>query len=146
MTAANSQLQVQEALDGFVRDAQAVGVQLSERSGAPVAMSGDLFRVDPGRFAASLAGLQANAQALMRPLGPESVARMHLDAGSLELVLAQVKTGFSIAVVFDDRTSLGVVQWRLRTLVARLAELLRSGGAESAPGRITDEEIENLFA
>ncbi len=146
MSSEHAQLQIQEALDAFVRDAQAVGVHLSDRSGASLAISGDLFRVDPTRFAASLAGLLANAHAVMRPLGRDQVGRLHVAAGPMELLLAQVNPGFSLAVVFDERTTLGVVRWRLDGLVDRLSGLLGEAGGKRVVAQITDEEIENLFS
>ena len=146
MSSEHAQLQIQEALDAFVRDASVVGVQLADRSGASLAISGDLFRVDPGRFAASLAGLLASAQGLMRPLGREQVQRLHLEVGDVELLTALVKPGFSLAVVFDARTTLGVVRWRLDSLVERLGGILGSGATQQMGAPISDEEIENLFS
>ena len=89
MSSEHAQLQIQEVLDAFVREASVVGVQLSDRSGASLAISGDLFRVDPGRFAASLAGLLASAQGMMRPLGREQVQRLHVEAGDVEQGFAE---------------------------------------------------------
>lgn len=146
MGSEHAQLQIQEALDAFVREALAVGVQLCERSGASLAISGDLFRVDPGRFAASLAGTLASAQGLMRPLGPDRVESLCIDAGAVKLLAASVKPGYTAVVVFDDRTTLGVVRWRLAALVDRLSGLLGSQEHRSMGSPITDEEIENLFS
>jgi predicted regulator of Ras-like GTPase activity (Roadblock/LC7/MglB family) len=142
----HTQLQVQEALDAFVRESHAVGVQLCERSGASLAISGDLFRVDPSRFAASLAGVMASAQGMMRPLGKDQVRSLHIDAGEVKLLTALVKPGFSVVVVFDARSSLGVVRWRLASLVDRLSSLLGAGERQRIGSPITDEEIENLFS
>ena len=145
MSAEHTQLQVQEVLDAFVREANVVGVQVSDRSGAPLALSGDLFRVDPRRFAASLAGLVGNATGLMRPFGQAGVRQMHLHAGDVELLVSLLNPGYTVAVIFDDRSSLGVVRWRMSRLSGHLIGLL--GGSTKGPpmGQISDEEIENLF-
>ena len=142
----HAQLQIQEALDAFVRESHAVGIQLCERSGASLALSGDLFRVDPARFAASLAGLLASAQGVMRPLGRDQVESLHIDAGEVKLLSALVKPGFTLVVVFDARSSLGVVRWRLASLVSRLGSLLGANEHQRIGSPITDEEIENLFS
>jgi predicted regulator of Ras-like GTPase activity (Roadblock/LC7/MglB family) len=146
MSSDHAQLQIQEALDAFTRDAQAVAVQLSDRSGASLAISGDLFRVDPRRFAASLAGLLASAQGLMRPLGRDQVDRLHVILGDVQLLTASVQPGFFLAVVFDVRTTLGVVRWRLDSLVARLTLLMVADSGHQTKAPISDEEIENLFS
>ena len=146
MSSEHAQLQIQEALDAFVREASVVGVQLSDRCGASLAISGDLFRVDPSRFAASLAGLLASAQGMMRPLGREQVQRLHLEVGDVELLTALVKPAFSLAVVFDARTTLGVVRWRLDALVDRLSAVIGGGAGQQMGAPISDEEIENLFS
>ena len=55
------------------------------------------------------------------------------------------KPGYT-AVVVMIRTTLGVVRWRLATLVDRLSGLLGSQEHRSMGSPITDEEIENLFS
>ena len=62
-----------------------------------------------------------------------------IGAGRLKLLAASVKPGYTAVVVFDDRTTLGVVRWRLATLVDRLSGLLGSQEHRSMGSPITDE-------
>ena len=82
----------------------------------------------------------------MRPLGRDQVESLHIDAGEVKLLSALVKPGFTLVVVFDARSSLGVVRWRLASLVSRLGGLLGANEHQRIGSHITDEEIENLFS
>ena len=62
----------------------------------------------------------------MRPLDRIMYRVCTSMRGEVKLLAASVKPGFTLVVVFDDRTTLGVVRWRLATLVDRLSGLLGS--------------------
>ena len=88
--------------------------------------------------------MRSPARRANAPLGAGSRESLCIDAGRL-LLAASVKPGYTAVVVFDDRTTLGVVRWRLATLVDRLSGLLGSQEHRSMGSPITDEEIGESF-
>ena len=146
--------QIQTILSAFLGESNARTALIVDRTGQMVATVGESPVFDQTAFASlTAADFSANDQ-LARMLGePEFGALFH--QGEREpMYLADVARRVILVVLFDNRTTLGLVKLRVRSTVTRLSEVFtdmfnREG--TSAPGVETEflgeaeDEIDKLF-
>lgn len=144
---------IEALLSGFLEEAGARTTLLVDRNGQMLATAGDPPDFDHVAFASlTAADFSANDQ-LARMLGEPEFGALFHQGERESLYLADVARRVILVVLFDNRTTLGLVKLRVRGVVAGLntlfEELLsRTGPAprvEAAFLGDAEDEIDRLF-
>ena len=145
--------QITAVIDRLVREANAKAIFLVDKNGQLVAHSGEIKNVDTASLASLTAGSIAATGGLAKLLG-EKEFPVHFHQGqrdSLHISLAGERS--ILVIVFDERSSLGLVKLRVKKATDELATIFekihkkmnQEGGVDSPFADITDEDIDNLF-
>ncbi len=139
----------------LVRDAHAKAVFLVEKDGQLVADAGELDGIDTTSLASLVAGNIAASGALAKIIGEDEFP-VHFHQGKRDNVhITIVAERIIMTVIFDDRSSLGLVRLRVKKAGVQLAQVfeeifkkaeLEDNVQDSPFADITDEDIDNLFS
>ena len=141
----------------LVRDANAKGVFVVDKNGQLIAEAGEVRGIDTTSLASLTAGSIAATGGLAKIIGEEDFP-VHFHQGERDnLHITLVAKRVILVVVFDDRSSLGLVRLRVKKAGAEMgkvfedikkkAETSPPGGAAGSPfSEITDDDIDNLFS
>ena len=143
------------ALQRLVGDAHAKGIFLVDKNGQLIAEAGEMGEVDTTSLASLTAGNIAATGGLAKIIGEDEFP-VHFHQGARDnLHITVVAKRLILVVVFDDRSSLGLVRLRVKKATAELArifeELRKKSEHESQSpaspfAEITDDDIDNLFS
>jgi len=139
----------------LVRDANAKGVFVVDKAGQLIGEAGEMRGIDSTSLASLTAGCVAATGGLAKIVGEEEFP-IHFHQGQRDnLHITLVGGRIVLVVIFDERSSLGLVRLRVKKAGAELArifeEIEKKSEQESALGAspfadITDEDIDNLFS
>ena len=166
MSSANFVLYEEESqllFDGLVRlrqDANARATFLVDKNGQQIASAGDVSQFDITSLASLTAGNVAATDGLAKLIGEREFSVLFHEGEREHIHISIVAKRAILVVIFDDRSSLGLVRLRVKRANAELekifeAMLQKSGGAttgvneggEDSPfAEITDEDIDALFS
>ena len=149
--------QIVKVAEQLVRDANAKAVFLVDRNGQLVAEAGELKHIDTTSLASLVAGNIAATGGLAKIIGEEEFPIHFLQGERDNLHLTLVAQRIIMVVVFDERSSLGLVRLRVKKAGLKLGQLfeqlfkkteasLDGDGPGSPFSEITDEDIDNLFS
>lgn len=141
-----------EVLQRFLRDSNTRTALLVDRAGQLVATVGEAPTFDPTAFATlTAADFSANDQ-LARLIGETDFNSLFHQGEKESMYLADVARRVILCVLFDNRTTLGMVRLKLKGAVEelnRLFDQVFSRGADGAAngGLLAgaDDEIDRLF-
>ena len=143
-----------EALCGqLLGDSLAKSIFLLDKNGQVLAMYGETEHIDVTSLASLVAGTVAASGGLAKLLGEEEFPT-HVHEGRNEnLHLSLLGPEHILTVVYDERSSLGLVRLRARKsspqflgVFERLTKKSESHDGGDLFGEITDEDIDNLFS
>jgi predicted regulator of Ras-like GTPase activity (Roadblock/LC7/MglB family) len=141
----------------LVKDANAKGVFVVDRNGQMIGEAGEMRGIDTTSLASLTAGSVAATGGLAKIVGEEEFP-VHFHQGQRDnLHITLIAGRIILVVVFDDRSSLGLVRLRVKKAGVQLAkvfeEIQKKAEQSQAMGRvdtpfaeITDEDIDNLFS
>jgi predicted regulator of Ras-like GTPase activity (Roadblock/LC7/MglB family) len=141
----------------LVRDANAKGIFVVDRNGQLIGEVGEMRGIDTTSLASLTAGCIAATGGLAKIVGEEEFP-IHFHQGQRDnLHISLVAKRIILVVIFDDRSSLGLVRLRVKKAGAELAKVFEhirkrseqaeAGGNSGSPfSEITDEDIDNLFS
>lgn len=140
----------------LVRDANAKGVFVVDRNGQLIGEAGELRGIDTTSLASLTAGCIAATGGLAKLVGEEDFP-VHYHQGQRDnLHITLVSSRIILVVVFDDRSSLGLVRLRVKKAGAELAKIFediqkkteheQAQGGGTPFSEITDDDIDNLFS
>jgi predicted regulator of Ras-like GTPase activity (Roadblock/LC7/MglB family) len=138
----------------LVKDANAKGVFVVDRNGQLISEAGELRGIDTTSLASLTAGCIAATGGLAKIVGEEEFP-VHFHQGQRDnLHITLIAGRIILVVVFDERSSLGLVRLRVKKAGAQLARVFEEIQKKSDQGRgagtpfaeITDEDIDNLFS
>lgn len=145
---------IEERLVAFLRDSSARSALLVDRNGQLVASAGEHLDFDPTAFASlTAADFSANDQ-LAKMIGEDDFASLVHQGERESMFLADVAKRVILVVLFDNRTTLGMVKLRARGAVQALTRIfeemfgrMEEGPADVAPGLLegAEDEIDKLF-
>ena len=143
---------ITQALQRFLDDANARCALLVDRSGQLVATVGEQPRFDSTAFATlTAADFSANDQ-LAKLIGETDFNSLFHQGEKESMYLADVARRVILVVLFDNRTTLGMVRLKMRPTVQELTHLFeqmfaRSAAAAAQPNILAgaDDEIDKLF-
>jgi len=139
----------------LVRDANAKGVYIVDKNGQLVCEAGEMQDIDSTSLASLTAGCIAATGGLAKIVGEEEFPT-HFHQGARDnLHITLLGERMILMVIFDERSSLGLVRLRVKRASIELARILedvkkkseQQGSAAGSPfAEITDADIDNLFS
>lgn len=129
-------------------------VFLVDRDGQPIAFHGDIGNMDTTSFSSLAAGNVAATTSMARLLG-EDIFPTVVHEGERESIYICIIGRSLLVVVFDERSTLGLVKLRTKKASHELASILENVALDSEQHRtdessffseITDEDIDSLFS
>jgi predicted regulator of Ras-like GTPase activity (Roadblock/LC7/MglB family) len=141
-----------QALERFLTDCNARCALLVDRTGQLVATVGEKPSFDPTAFATlTAANFSANDQ-LAKLIGETDFQSLFHQGEKESMYLADIARRVILVVLFDNRTTLGLVRLKMRQTVIELTALFeqvfsRASGSEATPNLLAgaDDEIDKLF-
>lgn len=145
--------QIKAVLARLRLDAAARLVVLVDKDGQQIAVHGELGDLDTTSLASLAAGNVAATGGMAKLIGESEFPTLSHE-GEKESIHICVIGRVLLVVVFDDRSSLGLVKLRSKQISHELARAFAEIERESAAGtssshsfaEITDEEIDSLFS
>ena len=145
------------ALDRLRQEANARLTFLLDKNGQQIAFSGDLAGVDPTSLASLTAGNVAATDGLAKLIGEREFSILFHEGEHDNLHINVIGGIVILVVLFDERSSLGLVRLRVKKASVELgavveeivlrAESRRASALGASPfAEITDEDIDALFS
>ncbi len=145
--------QIEAVLSKLRLDAAARVAFLVDKDGQQIAVEGDVGNIDTTSLASLAAGNVAATSGMAQLIGEKEFPTLSHE-GERESIHICVIGRVLLVVVFDERSSLGLVKLRVKQVTNELAaifeEVKRESSKKSAPedslfAEITDEDIDSLF-
>jgi len=134
------------------RDSNAKAVLLIGRDGQPIAEAGEVGEIDVTSLSSLTAGNVAATGGISKILREKDFTSQFHEGEKTHVHITLVAGRAILVVLFDERSSLGLVRLRVRKAADELTKIFDSLMAKvqtpSAPSifsEITDEDIDNLF-
>lgn len=144
---------ITHSLQKFLFDANARCALLVDRTGQLVATVGEQPTFDPTAFATlTAADFSANDQ-LAKLIGENDFNSLFHQGETASMYLADVARRVILVVLFDNRTTLGLVRLKMKETVGDLTRLFEQVFARAQSGQAAqpsvlagaDDEIDKLF-
>ena len=135
-------------------EAAARVVFLVDRDGQPIAFHGEIGDMDTTSFSSLAAGNVAATSSMAKLIG-EDVFPSVVHEGEHESIYICIIGRSLLVVVFDERSTLGLVKLRAKRASHEIASIIDEVGRDSQKARsdgnsffteITDEDIDSLFS
>jgi predicted regulator of Ras-like GTPase activity (Roadblock/LC7/MglB family) len=143
---------IQTVVDRLVKDASAKVVFIVDKNGQLIAASGDVDNLDTTSLASLTAGNIAATGGMAKLLKENEFATQFHEGEKANIHIQLVGNRVILVVIFDSKSSLGLVRLRVRKASEELNHIfealltkVRDPGADSPFAEITDEDIDNLF-
>ena len=144
--------QIQTIVDSLVRASNARVVFIIDKNGQLIANAGDTEQMDTTSLASLTAGNIAATGGMAKLLRENEFATQFHEGENQNIHIQLVDNRVILVVIFDNRTSLGLVRLRvkkacehLHSIFEQLMKKANEPGRESPFGEITDDDIDNLF-
>jgi predicted regulator of Ras-like GTPase activity (Roadblock/LC7/MglB family) len=144
--------QLQSICDILQRDSNAKAVLLIDKNGQAISQSGDTNELDVTSLSSLTAGNVAATGGIAQLLAEKEFAGQFHEGEKTNVHISIVGQRVILVVLFDERSSLGLVRLRVRKATTELTAVLDvmlkktlSGGGASVFSEITDADIDNLF-
>ncbi len=140
----------------LVHDANAKAVFLVDRNGQLVSEAGELSGIDTTSLASLVAGNVAATTGLAKIIGEPDFPNQFHQGERDNLHITLVAQRIILVIIFDDRSSLGLVRLRVKKAGQRFSELFEGifkraeseldQGSSSPFAEISEDDIDNLFS
>jgi len=134
------------------RDANAKAVLLIGRDGQPIAEAGDVDELDVTSLSSLTAGNVAATGGISKILREKDFTSQFHEGERIHVHITLVGGRAILVVLFDERSSLGLVRLRVKKSSDEMARLFdqvsnkaKSKSQPSILTEITDKDIDNLF-
>jgi predicted regulator of Ras-like GTPase activity (Roadblock/LC7/MglB family) len=139
--------------DRLTRDAGAKVVFLVDKNGQLIASAGQAQQLDTTSLASLTAGNVAAMGGLAKLMGENEFPSQFHEGERESLHMSIVAGKVVLVVIFDSRSSLGLVRLRVKKASEELSRVFEQlARRQAAPGvrsplaEITDDDIDNLFS
>lgn len=135
-------------------EAAARVVLMVDRDGQPIAFHGEIGDMDTTSFSSLAAGNVAATSSMAKLIGEDEFPSV-VHEGERESIFISVIGRSLLVVVFDQRSTLGLVKLRTKKATYKVASILEEIARDSADqtlnessffSEITDEDIDSLFS
>ena len=148
---------LEEALKRLRQEANARAVFLIDKNGQQIAAAGETTEFDTTSLASLTAGNVAATDGLAKLIGEREFSVLFHEGQRDHIHISIVAKRAILLVIFDERSSLGLVRLRVKRATAemdKIFEAMLQKGEKSAAGQapaspfaeITDEDIDALFS
>jgi predicted regulator of Ras-like GTPase activity (Roadblock/LC7/MglB family) len=143
--------QIVQICDALHRDASAKAVFLVDKNGQLLGNSGETAEIDTTSLASLTAGNIAATGGLAQLLGEKEFGIQFHEGERDNVHISLVGQKVILVIIFDERSSLGLVRLRVRKTTKDLEKVLDVINAKaqehgsSAFSELTDDDIDNLF-
>ena len=133
------------------RDSNAKTVLVIDKNGQAIATSGEVDHLDITSLSSLIAGNIAAAGGIASLLSEKEFAGQFHEGERTKVVYTVVGGRVVMVVLFDERSSLGLVRLRVKKAASALEEVLETlvkksaNSTQSVLAEITDDDIDNLF-
>ncbi len=134
------------------RDSNARAVLVIDKNGQAFAHAGEVEQLDITSLSSLTAGNVAATGAIASLLAEKEFAGQFHEGEKTNVHISIVAQRVIMVVLFDERSSLGLVRLRVRKATAELVNVMdalvkksTSGNQPSVFSEITDDDIDNLF-
>jgi predicted regulator of Ras-like GTPase activity (Roadblock/LC7/MglB family) len=149
--------QLEDALRRLRMDANAKAVFLIDKNGQQIAAAGEIEQFDTTSLASLTAGNVAATDGLAKLIGEREFSVLFHEGKQDHIHISIVAKRAILVVIFDDRSSLGLVRLRVKrasTDLEKVFDTMLQKGQGGVPGQtqaspfaeITDEDIDALFS
>lgn len=145
--------QISTVCDRLTREANAKVVFLVDKNGQLIASAGETENLDTTSLASLTAGNIAATGGLAKLLGEKEFSILFHEGERDNLHISIVASRVILVVIFDDRSSLGLVRLRVKKASDELAGIFQSliqkvedPNSGTPFAEITDDDIDNLFS
>jgi len=151
-------LQIKEVLSRLQTDSNSKIVFLVDKNGQQIAAHGDMKGVDATSLASLTAGNVAATDGLAKLIGEKEFSILFHEGEKDNIHISLVAQRVILVVIFDERSSLGLVRLRVKKasqelertfeVIVRKSEEDRgkANRFDSPFAEITDEDIDSLFS
>jgi predicted regulator of Ras-like GTPase activity (Roadblock/LC7/MglB family) len=143
--------QIQGIVDSLVKSSNASVVFIIDKNGQLIAASGESDNIDTTSLASLTAGNIAATGGMAKLLREREFTTQFHEGENANIHIQLVDNRVILVVIFDKKTSLGLVRLRVKKCCEQLGEIFRAL-AEKAQhlgqtpfAEITDDDIDNLF-
>jgi predicted regulator of Ras-like GTPase activity (Roadblock/LC7/MglB family) len=144
--------QISSVCETLHRDSNATAVLVIDKNGQAIAMAGEVEDLDVTSLSSLTAGNVAATGGIASLLSEREFAGQFHEGERTNVHISIVAGRVIMLVLFDERSSLGLVRLRVRRAAKELSEILealaRKNEASNQPSvfaEITDDDIDNLF-
>ena len=148
--------QIKEVISRLHKDAQAKVVFVVDKNGQQIAAQGDLESLDTTSLASLTAGNVAATDGLAKLIGEKEFPVLFHEGEKDNVYISIVGQRVILVVIFDERSSLGLVRLRVRKAAQELERVFEAiqrkietekdrSDVDSPFAEITDEDIDSLF-
>ena len=144
--------QISSVCDALQRDSNSKAVLVIDKNGQSIASAGDVDNLDITSLSSLTAGNVAATGGIASLLSEKEFAGQFHEGEKTNVHISIVGARVILVVLFDERSSLGLVRLRVRKAAVELGKVLDTLIAKSAAGNqpsvfaeITDDDIDNLF-
>ena len=149
--------QINVVIEKLLREANAKVIFLVDKNGQLISGVGDVERFDTTSLASLTAGNIAATGGLAKLIGEKEFSILFHEGEKDNLHISIVGGRVILVVLFDNRSSLGLVRLRVKKasdelttifdgLMAKAEEKEKRGASDFPFAEITDDDIDNLFS
>lgn len=142
-----------EVCERLVRDALAKAIFIVDKDGQLISATGETTGIDTTGLASLVAGSTAATGGLAQMLGEEEFPVHFHEGRKNHLHVSLIGETMILLVIFDERSSLGLVRLRVKRAHADMDKIVDAVNSKSKDsgsemdifGEITDDDIDSLF-
>jgi predicted regulator of Ras-like GTPase activity (Roadblock/LC7/MglB family) len=147
------QKQIQSACDLLAKASNALAVLVIDKNGQEIARSGETDHLDVTSLSSLFAGNVAATGGIAKLINEKEFTGQFHEGEKTNIHIQVVAQRAILVVLFDQRSSLGLVRLRVKKAAESLTQIfeqvvrkMNQGGAKTQVfGEITDDDIDNLF-
>jgi len=148
--------QINAVLEKLLRESNSKVIFLVDKNGQLISAVGETEHLDTTSLASLTAGNIAATGGLAKLIGEKEFSILFHEGEKDNIHISIVAGRVILVVIFDQRSSLGLVRLRVKKagdeldrifleLAQKTEEMEKSGNAQSPFAEITDDDIDNLF-
>lgn len=147
---------INAVIEKLLRESNSKVIFLVDKNGQLIAATGATEHLDTTSLASLTAGNIAATGGLAKLIGEKEFSILFHEGEKDNIHISIVAGRVILVVIFDQRSSLGLVRLRVKKasdelgeifedLARKTAEMEKEGTAQSPFAEITDDDIDNLF-
>mgnify|MGYP000503970630 FL=1 len=148
---------ISAVIEKLLRESNAKVIFLVDKNGQLIAGCGETENLDTTSLASLTAGNIAATGGLAKLIGEKEFSILFHEGEKDNIHISIIAQRVILVVIFDHRSSLGLVRLRVKKasdelagifhdLAVKAEEMEKTGNADSPFAEITDDDIDNLFS